>query len=799
MIGDGKLRGRHRGRLVRQYFVVFIALLGGGLIVSGLIELYFRYLENREQIAAIQSEVASSAASTIAQFILGLEQELQVATVSGTIAEAGVSEAYSIELARLLSVAPAISELVAVDAAGKPRAFMSRFRVELSDDQKDFAQAASFTKSKQGVHYFGPVYFVNETEPYMTIAVPIERFPGSVIGTLQAQVTLRFISDIIRDVKVGSAGYAYLVTRNGDMIAHSNPGLVLSRSKADHLAQVKAAFRPHPVVPTPQTMEGADFNGQPVLSAFVYLPNLDWAVMVERPLSEAHQTLYGSLRRAAGLLLAAFAVALLASVYMARRIVRPLEALRMGVERIGGGDLDFRIQIKTGDEIESLADEFNKMSQQQKALTQLSRALAGEHTLDAVCREFVEGIRGFVPYDRVVIGRLRGDDNIEVLFLHSPSAEDTPDKLAAIFAQRPAQSVNNWVKEHQRPFVRDDTAMTQEFEADGRLLRLGIHSYVLAPLFYRGQMVGRLSMGSFRPRAYSEAQTGFLMAASEWLAMAIENARLYEQVRGHADELESRVNVRTQELVAANERLRELDRLKSQFLSSVSHELRTPLTSIKGSVDNMLDGLTGPLSEKQLQYTKRIQVNSERLVSFINDILDLSAIDAGKVELKRCQVALGGLVGEVVEGLKPMVERKEIALRIEAHPPLLLVWADPSKIAQVLLNLIGNAVKFTPAKGSVRIAVVENRSGWAQVSVADTGIGIAPEQAPYVFDEFYRVTHVGAPTPGSGLGLTISKRLVELHGGKIWLNSEVGQGTTFSFTLPLAATVSAQTERTYDA
>lgn len=787
MNGGHRLSKPHNGRLVRRYFAVFVTLLSGGLIVSGAIELYNRYLESRDQIAAIQSEVAGSAASTIAQFIVGIEEKLRIATVSGSIAEAGVTEAFSYDLDKLLAVVPAISEVVAIDAAGKPRAYVSRFRVELGEHQKDFAQAASFTKSKQGVHYFSPVYFLNEAEPYMTIAVPIERFPGSVIGTLQAQVSLRAIGDIVRDVKIGVAGYAYLVSRSGDIIVHSNPGLVLSRIKADHLAQVKAAFEPHPVVPLPRTVEGFDLNGQRVLSSFAFLPSLDWAVVVERPLREAYQTLYGSLRRLAGLLFVAFGMALLASVYMARRIVRPLEALRRGVERIGGGDLDFRIQIKTGDEIESLADEFNKMTQQQKAMTQLSRALAAEHSLDAVCTKFVEGIRNLVPYDRVVIAGLRANGAADVLLLISPALEETPEKVGARFTQRGRRSVNEVVRQRAAPFVREDTVAAPEFESDERMAQIGIRSYVHVPLFSRGSMVGRLHVGSLQPRAYNETQAAFLMAAGEWLAMAIENAQLYEQVKNYAGELESKVNERTKELVAANERLLELDRLKSQFLSSVSHELRTPLTSIKGSVDNMIDGLTGPLSEKQLQYTKRIQANSERLVGFINDILDLSAIDAGKIELKKTEISLGGLAGEVAEGLKTMAEGKGISLRVESQPPLILAWADRTKIAQVMLNLLGNAVKFTPPGGSVQIEITENDNGWAQVSVTDTGVGIAPDQALHVFEEFYQVSHAGVPTRGNGLGLTISKRLVELHGGKIWLSSEVGAGSTFSFTVPLAA------------
>ena len=378
--------------------------------------------------------------------------------------------------------------------------------------------------------------------------------------------------------------------------------------------------------------------------------------------------LYASLVRTSSLLLVGLGVALMASVYMARRVVRPLQALRLGVERIGGGDLDFRIQIRTGDEIESLADEFNKMAQQQKAMTRFGQALASEHTLDAVCREFAAGIRGFVPYDRVVIGRIGPNEIMEVLFLLSPASDESPEKLHENFARHSKPSVNDWVMQHRCPFVREDTSVVDDFETDRRLSRMGVRSYILVPLFHRGVLVGRLHLGSLQPATYQDRHVAFLMAAGEWLAMAIENARLYEQVRNHADHLASAVDERTKELLAANERLRDLDRMKSQFLARVSHELRTPLTSIKGSVDNMLDGLTGPLSEKQLQYARRIQVNSDRLVSFINDILDLSAIEAGRLELRQERLAIGNLAHEVVEGMKPMIDQKNIMIQVVAPP-----------------------------------------------------------------------------------------------------------------------------------
>ena len=231
-------------------------------------------------------------------------------------------------------------------------------------------------------------------------------------------------------------------------------------------------------------------------------------------------------------------------------------------------------------------------------------------------------------------------------------------------------------------------------------------------------------------------------------------------------------------------RLKELDKLKSDFVSNVSHELRTPLTAIKGSVDNMLDGLTGDLNEKQSRYLVRIKSNTDRLARLINDLLDLSKIEAG-IKLKPTNLDLATIAREVIESLRPLAAEKLITITIESPESALDAWADPDRIAEILMNLLGNAIKFTPNDGTVSLSLQRNGTEWVEVSVADTGPGIPSEEANRIFDKFYQVTQAkNQKAVGTGLGLTITKALVEMHGGRIWLESEVGKGSIFSFTLP---------------
>src|SRR5499426_2488588 len=382
-----RVLGRRRGRLVRDYFFISVLLIGGGLITSGLVEIYFRYLESREQLAAVQKEVATGAAVKIERFVQEIHNTLKGATKSREIAPKGLTTEFRFELEKLLLIAPAVTEALALDENGAIRVQASRLRTVLPEAKRDLANAPPFQTAKQGKSYFGPVHFVRGSEPYMTIAVPIERFAGDVIGVLQAEVNLKYIGDVVSAITVGKAGYAYAVTRTGELIAHPDISLVLQRRNVAVLEQVKAAFQSAPGKSAPNAIVADNIQGKSVLTSFALIPGLDWAVIIERPVEEAYETLYASMMRTSALFLIGLGMALIASWFLARRVVRPVRILREGVERIGTGDLGHRLNLKTGDEIEVLADKFNKMT------TQLQASYANlEHKVEDRTRELTESL-----------------------------------------------------------------------------------------------------------------------------------------------------------------------------------------------------------------------------------------------------------------------------------------------------------------------------------------------------------------------------------------------------------------------
>jgi len=354
---------RHSGRLVRRTFLIALVLVCGGLLTSGVVELVFRYRESVEAIGALQREMAQGAAFKIQQFVQDIEHTLRASTQTQEIVTAGLTEPYKFELLKLLKVTPAITELVALDASGRERLKVSRVRMLLSDDLRDQASAEAFQGARGGKAFFGHVYFIRESEPYMTVAVPIERFAGDVVGVLVAEVNLKYIWEVVSRIKVGQAGYAYVVSREGDLIAHPDISLVLQKRQVKQLNQVQTALAGAPA----RFVAQPNLAGQQVFAAFAAIPDLGWAVLLERPAAEAYAPLYASILRTGILLLLGLGMAVLASLLIGRRVVRPLAFLQQGAARLGSGDLEHRLTVTTGDEFQALADEFNHMAGQLQA------------------------------------------------------------------------------------------------------------------------------------------------------------------------------------------------------------------------------------------------------------------------------------------------------------------------------------------------------------------------------------------------------------------------------------------------
>jgi GAF domain-containing protein/HAMP domain-containing protein len=344
------------GPLFRKYVALFVAVVCVALITNGAFEVWFLYQEHKTSLIRIQREQADAAASKIARFIKEIESQLGWTTQLPW--SAGSVEQRRFDGLRLLRQVPAITELSQVDASGKEQLRVSRLAMDVVGSQLDLSKEPKFIEAMARKVYYSPVYFRRESEPYMTLALAGTRRDA---GVSIAEVNLKLIWDEVSQIKVGKQGQAYVVDAQGRLIAHPDISLVLRNTDLTNLAQVKAA-RAGATGGAEQVQEAKDVRGRDVLTAHAPVAPLGWLVFVELPTSEAYAPLYDSIQRSGVLLLLGLLLALLAGVFLARRMVVPIQALRAGAARVGSGDLGQRISIKTGDELESLADQFNDMA-----------------------------------------------------------------------------------------------------------------------------------------------------------------------------------------------------------------------------------------------------------------------------------------------------------------------------------------------------------------------------------------------------------------------------------------------------
>ncbi|MFC1831069.1 cache domain-containing protein [Thermodesulfobacteriota bacterium] len=355
--------GKGKRHLVRSYFLVSFFLVGFGILTSGLIGTYYHLSDIQEQASHLQQEIASSAAYKIEKFIEDIEGSMKAVTLSREIIANGLSPDIDFQLNKLLKLSAPVSEAFAADKNGVIYKHVSRVRTVALKNKQSISSTNAFQRAMQGETFYGSVFFVHESEPFMTISIPIERYVGEIIGMLQAQVNLRYIWDLVSSIQFGGSGHAYIVTRYGDLIAHPSISLVLQRQNLSVLDQVQKGFSDNPqTIKKTSTSVTTNLHGAKVLSSFTLIPTLDWLVIIEQPTREAYHKIFDALLRTSGLLLFGVAMTLGASLLMIRRVLKPLEVLRKGAESISTGDLSYRFDVKTGDEFEIVSEEFNNMA-----------------------------------------------------------------------------------------------------------------------------------------------------------------------------------------------------------------------------------------------------------------------------------------------------------------------------------------------------------------------------------------------------------------------------------------------------
>ncbi|WP_213956529.1 ATP-binding protein [Variovorax sp. dw_954] len=942
-------------RLFPKYATLIIAVVAGVLLVSGAISIYFSYRETRTQLVALQFEKAQGAATRIEQYMLDIEHQLSWTALPRVESGGDPLEQRRIEYLKLLRQTPAITEVVWMDPAGLEQLRVSRLGMDSIATGADMSRDPRFTEAAAGKTYYGPVYFLKGTEPYMTIA----RAAGSGGGVTAAEVNLKFVWDVVSRIKIGRAGLAYVVDAGGTLIAHPDISLVLKKSDLSPLPQVAARDAPEgQAQPVARDLSGAE-----VFAAHARIPALGWTVFVESPRAEAYAPLYATILRTGLLLLAGLLVATALSFFLARALVRPIQALQEGAARLGAGELEHRIDVHTGDELETLAAQFNQMGADLRAsyaglerkvderTSELTVSLAYQTATSEILRVISESPTDAQPvFDAVLRScerlfgavhmgiSMAGEDGLVHLAAQHGSANR--EAFASTFpVPLTAESGSGQAILQRRVVQYPDVAgpdvplfVRRSSEA------VGTRAVVLAPLLWEGRAIGVIFIGRPEPGPFSEKDVALLKTFADQSVIAIQNARLFNDTREaleqqrasaevlsvigrsvadaqpvfdsillscerlfdnshvvidqlgsdnawhlaayagpHPEELaamypapaeaatrrQSELMVRKvthfpdvatatnmsetlrrgcelvgckslaivpmlseegrlgtilvgrhtrepfsaketamlltfadqaviairnarliQEIRSTSRELAQANQHKSEFLANMSHELRTPLNAIIGFSEVLSEKMFGDVNDKQLEYLNDINTSGHHLLSLINDILDLSKIEAGRMELDLSSFDLGMLLDNSTTLVRERALRQGLTLTLDVDEGLGEWVADQRKLKQVLVNLLSNAVKFTPAGGSVTLRA-RRLDHAVEIAVVDTGVGIAADQQALVFEEFRQATgEYLRKAEGTGLGLALAKRFVELHGGTMRLESAPGQGSTFAFDLP---------------
>ena len=404
-----------------------------------------------------------------------------------------------------------------------------------------------------------------------------------------------------------------------------------------------------------------------------------------------------------------------------------------------------------------------------KALGEVGQAVSSTLDLETVLRTIVSRATGLAGMDG---GAIYEYDEAREEF-HLQATDKLPDELVDALRSAPVSkgdgAIGRLAVTGEPVQIRDitDEAIYQSRVRE-IVIRAGYRSLLAVPLLREdhllgGLVVNRRSAGEFAPRVIDLMKT---FAAQS--ALAIQNARLFREIEDKGRQLET------------------ASRHKSEFLANMSHELRTPLNAIIGFSEVLVERMFGEINDKQAEYLADILDSGRHLLSLINDILDLSKIEAGRMELEPTDFDLPGAIENTLTLVRERAHRRGITLGRTVDARLGMVHADERKVKQVLLNLLSNALKFTPEGGRIDV-VADVDDDAIEISVTDTGVGIALEDQAAVFEEFRQVGAAARKVEGTGLGLAISRKFIELHGGKIWVTSQPGMGATFTFTLPRAA------------
>jgi len=481
------------------------------------------------------------------------------------------------------------------------------------------------------------------------------------------------------------------------------------------------------------------------------------------------------------LLLAVLGVVLLNKVQRLKELKEKVVALNFSLEEM---DEQAKLIMRTDMELNKAQEELDKkvagLDILQKLSREISTTLEEKQIFKKINNQYVEEL-GFEKSLAFLWKSLEREFQLYLSLGYSP---DESLKIKAAVNEN---------KDYFLDLIKSGSTASSDFVAEGALTKSKINhlfmvrSFIICPVLAQEGDQGFIFVGTQNlETTITKGDREFISILANQIGQTLDNARLFEKTWRSQQELELKVEERTRQLTQALEEVKKISKRKSDFISSVSHEIRTPLTSIKGYAAILLGSKLGALPEEVRVRLEKINRHSDELVHMVNDLLDISRIESGKVIIKKEPLSLKAMSEKMADLFSEQFRTKNITFKSEVPENCEGILADRSQIERVFINLVGNALKFTPQNGNITISA-ERLNNVIQVNVKDSGFGIPEDAQEAIFEEFYRVDNtINQEVKGTGLGLTLVKHIVEAHQGKIWVKSKLGEGSTFSFTLNAA-------------
>ncbi len=753
--------------------ITFIALATIPLLLVALILGLHDYQQEQQNIIASQHQLADRVTEQVNNFIAGLENELRVVTEVHGLAVLPPSEQNQV-LGQLLTYEGDFDQLRLLDSQGIQQIYLTSISLTGGAPATNQVTLPEFSQPlSTGKTYYSPITFDDLTgQPHIIIAVPMFN-SGTFSGVLVADARVKKIWDLMSSVNLGPDENIYIVDASHRVVSDINPSIVLKGTY----------FDPPRAAQSGGIQRGLHYSSALLYAEDMYLGNQAFTVVVEQSADQA----LGPTKDAALIVVLvtvlAFLIASLIGVLAVRSILEPIHALSRATQVISKGDLSQPVHVKSQDEIGELARVFDGMRLQlrqtleglEQRVTDRTRDL---HIAADVSRQITTVLNIHELLEQVVTLAaqefnfysvsvfLLDNQTNQLTHAATASAENGVSKDAfpqAIPLDTEPSIVAQAARTKQAVRV-EDVQQSPAYMPNPALPKT--RSELAIPMMLGTRLMGVFDLESETPGRFEKEELNVLTALAAQIAVAVRNAQLFAEAENARHEAE------------------QSNKVKSQFLASMSHELRTPLNAILNFSQFIARGIMGPVTPDQVEALNSVVDSGKHLLNLINDVLDISKIESGAMRLfVDSNLEPGKVVTWVQQMAQPLVENKPVKVETDVSNDLPAIVGDERRVRQIMLNLVSNACKFTE-NGSVTIGAHRN-NGDILFYVRDTGPGIAPEDHEAIF-EIFRQTESGLRHGGgTGLGLPISRRLAEAHGGQLWLESTPGHGATFFVSLPI--------------